>query len=605
LCLAFAGPNIYIRCLNGLLCPIPEEQEFALHHLVKVSHERGDKFKFQSFPGLVEAVVKKGLEISSLFYDVTWDVVYDNDSMMGPHCLNGATGTSDILARINHHPSITPRDDIRSKEFTYKLERLNEAGLVLRNMTMLEENAQHLSEFPIVKDFLCIALNLPNDPNASEFKHYALEVAEQLTIYWEFKPGDPLLQSLIGLLGSKDRGTVLGALVSINRASMELETNNNLTDVPILKIAYLIELARQDDEELVGACMDFLYQFTAHPQNVEAMLKELNLARDLVPRLISLLMYGVRAYQRRISPRGPVQKPLLPVEIPQFPRELIEEIGKLVEPDRSIKWLQCCFEENEEQEVTQIHLWQSYQSCFAEFTTPANQMLQASEFIKRVSSTFNGATAQVINGTQPRFIIKGIQPKKKPRALDGRIHENCKWTQDGKACPHHFFNAEEGFHHIAQDHLGIIRDENNEYSVSNDDKSKKYACFWAGCAGYGKDRGDSRAVMRHVRPHLEKPQAPKTDAAKQELPGSGKVITYQATQQDERGNPAGLPLTSVLILRNLARYASRLDQGEQLMWDLFAADRQKLFDVFANNVALQNYMADLMLMVDGHIKRRP
>ena len=72
----FLGPNIYVRAQLSLQSGIPDEEQYALHHLVKISHERGDKYRFDQFPGLAEALVKKVLQVTGLFYDVGWEVSY-------------------------------------------------------------------------------------------------------------------------------------------------------------------------------------------------------------------------------------------------------------------------------------------------------------------------------------------------------------------------------------------------------------------------------------------------------------------------------------------------------------------------------------------------
>src|ERR1700750_1121438 len=96
----FIGPNIYVRAQMALQSGIPEEEEYALHHLVKISHERGDKYKFTQFPGLADALVKKVLQVSGLFYDISWDVNFDDDTFpMDDETLNGLSGTSNIVAK--------------------------------------------------------------------------------------------------------------------------------------------------------------------------------------------------------------------------------------------------------------------------------------------------------------------------------------------------------------------------------------------------------------------------------------------------------------------------------------------------------------------------
>src|SRR5690349_2086751 len=101
------GPNIYVRCLQSLRSGIFEEQAFALYHLVKISYERGDRYKFELFPGLAEGLVEKVLEVGNLFYTVDYRIGYDeiDDTDLG--LLDGINGTSDILDVIRN---LEPKD---------------------------------------------------------------------------------------------------------------------------------------------------------------------------------------------------------------------------------------------------------------------------------------------------------------------------------------------------------------------------------------------------------------------------------------------------------------------------------------------------------------
>ena len=150
-----SGPNIYIRCLYGLRSGIPEEQDFALHHLVKVSFERGDKYKFEGFPLLAESLLEKALEITSLIYDVKWEVSYDEDAdLHRANTLNGSYGTPRLLETIRAFETRTVAEDVETEEFSHRLDKLNEAALVIRNMVILEENAAFISRFPLLREFL-------------------------------------------------------------------------------------------------------------------------------------------------------------------------------------------------------------------------------------------------------------------------------------------------------------------------------------------------------------------------------------------------------------------------------------------------------------------
>ncbi len=312
-----------------------------MHHLVKISHERGDKFKFDAFPGLAEGLIEKVLEISSLFYNVEWEISYRDDGpfMHDTHTLDGLYGTADILQRIVALTELEPRDDLETEDFAYKLTKINEAGLVIRNMAMLEENAEYLAKMFPLRDFICIALHLPELPSLVELKHYALDIAEQLTKYLSLDADDALYGTLLSQLASTDRGMILTALRAISRISMNLEESNRLEGVPISAINKINDYTLLDDEELVHACLDFLYQFTAVVDNVDDLLKEMDFFNlcGLVNQLVRLLLYGAKKEEKIVMLQRPVREPA-PEFILRIPHDLVEQLLQFDEPERSGHW---------------------------------------------------------------------------------------------------------------------------------------------------------------------------------------------------------------------------------------------------------------------------
>jgi chromatin structure-remodeling complex subunit RSC9 len=286
---------------------------------------------------LAEGLVEKVLGISSLFYDVKWEVSYREDGCAHEkHTLDGIQGTSDILAKIASLKPLELGDDMETEEFSHRLSKISEAGLVLRNMAMLEENAEYLSRLHPVRDFINITLNLPPRPSVTELQHYALDIAEQITKYLSLEPEDPLYRSLLSRLESSDRGTILTALRAISRISMNLEENNRLKGVQMSLIRRISDWTLIDDEELVNACLDFLYQFTAVDENVQAMLTEVNI-EGLINQLVRLLLHGAKEVETKVlvkkSAKGRSAK-----EIPNLPRDLLEQLLKYEEPERSGYW---------------------------------------------------------------------------------------------------------------------------------------------------------------------------------------------------------------------------------------------------------------------------
>lgn len=590
----FDGPNIYVRTLQGLRSPIPAEQDYALHHLVKISHERGDKYKFDAFPNLAESLIEYVLGVSSLFYDVKWEISYSEDAL-DINVLDGVNGTPDILQRIQCLKRLDTPDELEPKALAHKITKIHEAGLTIRNLSLLEDNAVYLSTLPQLRDFLTIALNLPPSPLVTELKHYALDIAEQVTRAWSMDASDPLYRSLLHQVNEGlDRGAILTALRAISRISMNLDESNLLREVPISVIKHICDWLLLEDEELVHACLDFLYQYTAVPENVAFLLANCNILPipSFLTQLARLLQYhALETFTKHlISPAVP---PTAALEIPAVPLDLLEQFLKYDEPDRSNHWLKAVFEEDSESEITQIALWQAYQARFSEFTTPQTPLLPAAEFIKNVSTIFAGANAQVVNGPNSKFIIKGIRQRHAPMDLKDRVYSPCHWTLPGtKPCGQFFLKPKHMFDHIASVHLGISQTKDGFWNLNPSSLPPQTEqpddCYWAGCRHFAHLKSTSKTspfdIGMHVKTHLPdiSPKAAlrqkhnRTPATRTLVPcdpslkstetvadpdpdnpeGREAKYSYQIwhnTATDERGEAAGLPLTAVLVLRNLAR----------------------------------------------------
>lgn len=292
-----------MRALYALQSGEPSEIRYALHHLVKMSHERGDKFMFEQFSGLAEALLEQVIKVSSLFYDVKWRISYEDEPALENDVLNALNGTPNILQKLRMLHPIQNLDDLLPEDFTMLMTNINEASLVLRNMVMLDHNALFLVRRPLLRDMLVIVMNLPQRPVLSELRHYALDIAEQITKYFALRPDDALYTSLLTQLESEDRGIIITTLRSLSRIAMNYETiPNRLADVPFVYLQKIGEWLLVEDEELRSACLDFLYQYTAVTENVEYMLKNLDM-EGFVGQLVRLLMYGAQSQKEREEKR--------------------------------------------------------------------------------------------------------------------------------------------------------------------------------------------------------------------------------------------------------------------------------------------------------------
>lgn len=575
--------------------------------------ERGDKYRFESFPGLAEALIEKVLEVGALFYKVDWQISYLEDGVISnTSSLDGLNGTAEILRRIASLKKLSVDDNIQTEDFSDRLLQINEAALTLRNMVMLEENAHYVSDLCPLRDFLSIALNLPALDSVVELKHYALDIAEQLTKYLSFGVQDPLYLSLLTQLQSQDRGAILTSLRAISRISMNLEENNRLLGVPKAAVQNIMDWTLLNDEDLVHACLDFLYQYTAVVDNVDFLITDLQV-EPLINQLTRLLLHGAKVVEREWSLGREYKRPP-PESIADVPEDLLEELLKLDEPERSSQWLRCLFEEDKDESITQIALWTAYQKEFTSVVqrSGVRPMLPAAEFIKNVSTTFaEKAAAQVQQGPVQRFIIKGIRMRSVAVNFQREEYTKCAWRSHSKVaepCRAYFVESEKMYEHILTKHLGASKLLDGRFDNS---KVQNYTCHWNNCRRYTESSPATKLsqIASHIKIHVRRMDGPSTKddpdyfgpppAKKHKpsyiIPPPKQSVKYQLTATDERQDAAGIPLSAVLVLRNLARNLPKTEAEEIALksasgvsWvdRLFKPVEPRLFEVLAHNKSL-------------------
>ncbi|UPX15420.1 Chromatin structure-remodeling complex protein rsc9 [Ascochyta rabiei] len=628
----FPGPNIYIRALHALRSKEPEEEAYALHHLVKISHERGDKYRFDQFPGLAEALIAKVIDVGSLFFDVQWDISYVEEEFDQADVLNGLSGTKDLLKKIRALQTLDIDDDLLPEENAKALNMINEAALIIRNMVMLKENALFASMIPAVRDLIVILLNLPKHPTVVELQHYALEIAEQLTKYWILDSQDPVYQSLLAQIDTDDRGRIITSLRALGRISMNLEATNKLSDVPVKTLQSICDWLLVEDEDLRIACLDFLYLFTGFPDNVELLAHEVNI-EGVVGQLVRLLQFGAIAYEERRNTPKPTKSSTPNDAAPKLSSAIIDHLVTLEEPERSSQWLKTCFEEDPTGEITQIQLWSAYNAAFQEAMT-ANPsafkaLMPAKDFITNVSTTFGGASAQVLTvGGQPKYTIRGIRPRSVPvDPSTKKQYIRCCWIapnivngqpeQEYSAkteCGEFASGARAMWEHVVGAHLKVPRDQETgqwllepkpDIDMENGDaittsNPQNYNCYWANCSHFTSDTDSAFLAGQHIKTHLPdtsikqaiharhnraaEDARPSTSSAQASIagynsnPGSNDNYTstdksssltpnfrYFNTATDEANDAAGLPLSSVLVLRNLARQLNKIPPPSEVL----------------------------------------
>lgn len=624
----FEGPNIYTRCLNALRSGIPQEQAFALNHLVKISYERGDKYKFESFPGLAEGLVDKALEIGSLFYHVNWKVFWDVTESTGEiGALDGNTGTADILERIQDLVEKDVPDALQTEAYLDQMLLVAEAMLTVRNMVTLPENAYNMSDFYPLKDLVCIVLHLPVKDSLIEVKHLALDIAEQLTPFMILDANDPLYKTLLSQLTSEDRGVILTALRGLGRISVNLEATNRLPDVPAEVLQKIVGWLLLNDDELTDACLDFLYQYTAVVPNLDHLIRSTP-PETLVDQLVRLLAHGARKVHHEVTMSPEQRTPERESAIAPMPKDLLEKLLSLEEPERVHSWVKSFFEEDKNSFVTQLSAWQAYQTAFAASLKLVGQpMITPADFIRNSTSVYPGSNAQVLrdpNDPQQKFIIHGIKARPRPLSLDGKEYGRCLWATNpakrNEKCGHFFLTMEQMWSHILTTHLQADKKEDGQF----DNVERPFVCTWGECTKFATPTTmHLQDFARHITTHIS---ATMTDSGAKPIqdtvvPAKTMSLTFEETVTviDER-NPrlppqaAGIPLSAVLVLRNIARNVVKTVAEEELVkkqkqteekggWNerLFRAYQPRLFEILAENRAMVRCIAIMICNDDENI----
>ncbi|KAJ5089975.1 hypothetical protein N7532_008659 [Penicillium argentinense] len=614
--------HIYKRAHYGLQSGISDEVDFALYHLVQISNQRWDKFKFEGFPLLAETLMQKALEVTHLCTGVNWEFEYDPQKLSDRvNVLNSLHGTRNILEKIRQIPTILPTDTLETSEFNHRLRNVKEATLVLRNMVLLAENAFYVSRYAsgLLRDFLVVLLNLPNQPRFNEIKNDALDIAEEVTKFLRTNSQDPLWTSLVSFLDSPDRAHIIRSLWALTHFSTEVEDGDvsraiDSMSKPVLQQMYYHTLLDLDRDILSGA-LDFWYQYTLSPDNIETLMDVINFPIVFIPRMIALLTYEARASKlETVLQEEKVAPP--PSDIPRVPHELLEKLMELPEPKRSSQWLCCCFVEDPECEITQIALWQAYQSRFANPQMPGSGVLPAADFIKNVSQTFTNAQAQVINGpgSATKFIIKGIRPLETAYTFDGFPYLYCKWadnSQPSQMCQRAFVSPTDLRSHIFADHMKLEPTDTPGKFNTEPAENPIHACQWDTCTRFrvSGPSANTALVAGHIISHL--PEERPADAAP---PSTKRPVLqerivrkwfYMDTPVNEKGEPIGVAYKAALVLRNIARGLPKREATKygNMSWKkaCFVSQRAKIMEVWDRNRALRTQLTELIMIMEKEV----
>lgn len=378
------GVDLMTRILMALKSQIQSEEDWALAALMQVSFNSPKACNLRIQSTLADTVLKR----------------------IHSRCLDASANTDVYGIEVPYLTGKTVKEQ----------QKVLEALLVLRNTSFDPENAQFLAHSELCRYIIVHGIGLPDMPVYAEFKHMCLEILEAVSFHIKFESAeDPLFQAVVNVrYDSSDRSIIVPALRSLARFLIRDE-NNTAQSLSLDFITQILRYLLIEDEELITASLDFLYQYTARRSNIPKLITSISNSSSAVAQVfVRLLTFGMSKpksdYIRlpRLAPKA------VPANPPVIPSEILDELLALAEPARATQWIRSSYESEETGEVTQISLWKAYEAQFENHARSSGvRLLPAVDFIKNVTSAFQNSAAMVVNlpGGQKRFIIKGIIPR--------------------------------------------------------------------------------------------------------------------------------------------------------------------------------------------------
>ncbi|ORX48283.1 hypothetical protein DM01DRAFT_1338752 [Hesseltinella vesiculosa] len=358
---------------------------------------------------------------------------------------------------------------------------------ILRNFSFLPENAKLLASSAKLKQMMIKNLVL----SSSHYTH-CIDVLENVARFIEIGPSDNYILCLVSLVYTNERHVLLGSIRVLTMLSLNQNNQTALIPGSAQTAERILQLLVVHDEEVIGASLEYLYQYARISNAFRLQLLTAHSGADL-GILVSLVMAKSKHFRPLIlkdndnhasPPASPLSASLLSShgEAPCIPN--LTSYQELEEPYRCLGWLKDKFELAEPRSVISLDdMFLLYEIRFGH-----DQLLTIKDFYnvlniafpRSESSPFSptpGSQGPVLEGT----CVRGIQIK--ISILEDGCDLLCQWTD----CTQTF-----------QDELRLQQHVLEEHIESNDEDT----CLWTDC---GKEEvfQDKEDIATHLRVHFD------------------------------------------------------------------------------------------------------
>jgi hypothetical protein len=430
-----------------------------------------------------------------------------------------------------------------SKEKQIGYERVLQVFHILRNFSFLEMNIRRLALHNRLRFLLMKGIALPPNSQYGELSRHCLDILENIAPQVSLvSREDDYFTTMTQLLFTNDRAFILGAIRALTRVAVT-ETNERILGFADLDvIGRMAQFLIVDDEELEAATLEYLYQYSSLRGNFSTQL-----IKYFPGNLIGLLT-GFLSYKSSLAPPSstaigtihgiPAAQMIrieTGVEQPTIPD--LTNYSHLDEPYRCLGWLKDQLLTGGEEDIIIFKdIFSEYQKLFG-----SEKPLGMKEFYTVLKIAFPQPPSVEESITSSAVPLETVLQNVKyspTRRRDGKlaflflhILANLHFISLGPVC--HWNDCNESFDSTIDLHKHIIKQH-----IEGQDQ-----CRWMKCTKTLK--GDKIQDIQHMRTHF---------AGKIKKQNSKPKAFTQIKIPIDESEVSGIPLTSALLLRNLARY---------------------------------------------------
>jgi hypothetical protein len=223
---------------------LPNEIDWALHHLIKLSYSQN--FFIGFIPGLPDSLFD---HLNLLFSKFTLNT---NPSFFQ------TTLVDNNLPEMQHIVMLTSLDS------QILVQRSLQILLVFRNLSLLNENASAFSRDHKMLTIIAKGLALPSTSYYLEIKHSVLDLFENISRLMVLRgPSDFYLACLQQMIFSYDKGLMVAAIKILQRLISNDQNEKILLQLQAPVIQRLLQLLLVNDDDIANSILEFFYLFTS------------------------------------------------------------------------------------------------------------------------------------------------------------------------------------------------------------------------------------------------------------------------------------------------------------------------------------------------------